>query len=345
MKTNLLMAAVTLFGCGIDASGGQSLEAGIRPVPSLGVGPDASVSMDAGAPDGAILVDGGTSRDAATIDPCPSFASGVVAGRIGASAVTEASGIAASRRNPGTLWIHNDSSAGPRVYAVSKTGTLQAIYDLGGAAARDWEDIAIGPGPVAGKSYLYIGDIGDNAESRTTIDVYRVAEPDVRSDSPTTPVTLSGVERLTFVYPDRAHNAETLLVDPMNGDVYVVVKSSDGVSPVFRSVAPLSGTTTMRLERVAVLSFGVAPLAGSRTTTGGDISPSGHEIAIRTYDAAYLWRRPPGSSIAAAFATSPCSIPLPREPQGEAIGFFSDGRGYFTVSEGVSQPIYSFARR
>ena len=37
---------------------------------------------------------------------------------------------------------------------------------LTGATAIDWEDMALGAGPVAGQSYLYVGDIGDNAGSR-----------------------------------------------------------------------------------------------------------------------------------------------------------------------------------
>ena len=311
--------------------------------------------LDAALPsDGGVLLDAAPSFDAQTLGDggaradagasCPNFAAGVLTGRTPLVGITEASGIAASRRNPGTLWIHNDSGAGPRVYALSTMGATLAIYDLGGASARDWEDIAVGPGPVAGTSYLYVGDIGDNAESRTSIDVYRVAEPDVKSGSPTTPSTLGGVERFTLTYPDRAHNAETLLVDPQNGDVYVVAKSSDGISPVFRAAAPLKvGTTT--LERVAVLRFGVAPLVGNRTTTGGDISAAGDEIAIRSYDSAFLWHRAPGVTIADALATAPCPIPLQKELQGEALGFASDGSGYYSVSEGSIQPIYFYARR
>ena len=164
--------------------------------------------LDAALPsDGGVLLDAAPSFDAQTLGDggaradagasCPNFAAGVLTGRTPLVGITEASGIAASRRNPGTLWIHNDSGAGPRVYALSMMGATLAIYDLGGASARDWEDIAVGPGPVAGSSYLYVGDIGDNAESRTSIDVYRVAEPDVKSGSPTTHSTLGGVDRNT----------------------------------------------------------------------------------------------------------------------------------------------------
>ena len=89
----------------------------------------------------------------------------------------------------------------------------RAVYDLW-ARWRDWK-IWRWSGPSPGVSYLYVGDIGDNATARDRVDVYRVAEPDIRGASPTTPVSLSGVEHFTLRYPDRAHNAETLLVDPL----------------------------------------------------------------------------------------------------------------------------------
>ncbi|MBL9004614.1 MAG: hypothetical protein JNJ46_10225 [Myxococcales bacterium] len=318
--------------------------------------PDAGLPVDAAAGlDADSTRDGGRDggdRDAATAPDagsdaglaCPSFAMGMAVGRTPLVTLTESSGVVAGRRSAGTLWLHNDSGAGPRIVALSSTGALQALYDLMGATAQDWEDIAIGPGPRAGSSYLYIGDIGDNAMARADVQVYRVEEPDVRSGSPTTP-TMLPVERFTLVYPDRAHNAETLLVDPLRSDVYIVAKSGDGVSPVFRAAAPLSSAVPNRLEQVAVLRFGTAPLSGGRTTTGGDISPRGDEIAIRTYDAAFLWRRPAGMTVADALAGIPCPLPLRVEPQGEALGFASDGAGYYTVSEGSNQPLFFYSRR
>ena len=282
-------------------------------------------------------------RDGGTA--CPSFAKATSSGSVSGGALTEASGLVAGRRNPGTLWTHNDSGAGPRLYALSTKGATLASYDVAGATAQDWEDIAIGPGPAAGTSYLYVGDIGDNSTSRANVQVYRVAEPDVRGASPGAPISLSGVERLTLSYPDGAHNAETLLVDPRGGDVYIVAKSTDGVSPVFRATAPLSASTTNKLQRVAVLRFGTGALPGDRKATGGDISPRGDEIIVRTYDSAFLWRRAAGGTVADALAGSPCAVPLANEPQGEALGFAADGSGYYSLSEGSKQPLYFYARR
>jgi hypothetical protein len=47
-----------------------------------------------------------------------------------------------------------------------------------------------------------------------------------------------------------------------------------------------------------------------------------------------------------ALAGEPCDVPVvgpPEEPQGETIAFTPGGRGYYTLSEGVFQPIYEFS--
>jgi hypothetical protein len=258
--------------------------------------------------------------------------------------IVEASGLAASRRNANVLWVHNDRGDTSRVFAISTTGASLATFVLAGAEASDWEDIAVGPGPIAGASYLYVGDIGDNSANSDTIEVYRVAEPAVVASS--AEVTLSGVERLEFRYPGgQGDNAETLLVDPTNGDLYVVTKSDTGEARVYRASPPFVPLRRTTMTLVTTLQFGAAPLLGDPSATGGDISPDGALIAIRSYDAAYAWRRPAGTTVAEALATPPCSLPVRAEAQGEAFGFFSDGTGYFTLSEGSLVQLSSYAAR
>ena len=76
------------------------------------------------------------------------FLPAVQAGVIRSELMREISGIVASRQNPGVLWVHNDSGDRPRIYAIDTKGDLLGICNVGGATERDWEDIAIGPGPV-----------------------------------------------------------------------------------------------------------------------------------------------------------------------------------------------------
>jgi len=99
----------------------------------------------------------------------PEFLSGRRVGTVQTELIHEASGIAASRKNPGVLWVHNDSGDSARLYAVNLEGKLVAVCRIKGARARDWEDIAVGPGPGPRQDYLYIGDIGDNGAKHKSI--------------------------------------------------------------------------------------------------------------------------------------------------------------------------------
>ena len=63
------------------------------------------------------------------------------------------------------------------------------VCNIDGARCRDWEDIAIGPGPDPNQHYLYIGDIGDNRGEYREIVVYRVPEPRVGAAAPFEPMT------------------------------------------------------------------------------------------------------------------------------------------------------------
>jgi hypothetical protein len=281
-----------------------------------------------------------------------------VLGRIQAPDIKEASGMAASRRNDGVLWVHNDSGDTARVFALDRTGALLGTYSLAGAAAVDWEDMAIGPGPDDGVDYLYLADIGDNNAVRSEIDVYRVPEPQV-------PLTsdirlggeISGVDKLVFHYPDHAHDAETLLVDQANGDLVIVTKELTAPpSLVFRAPTSVQPNTPYTLEQVGQIDFKALPSAVSIPDdappiprgvpflpTGGDVSPNGSFIAIRTYGTVWIWYHAKGSPLWDAFASAPCEAPSTIEPQGEAIAFDPNGRGYTTASEGTNVPLNHFA--
>ena len=108
----------------------------------------------------------------ATCDPA--FLARTDLGLLQSPLLTEASGIAASRPYPGVLWTHNDSGDPARVFALNAHGEHLGIYTIAGASNRDWEDIATGPGPEPGRSYLYIGEIGDNSAVYVTKYIYRL---------------------------------------------------------------------------------------------------------------------------------------------------------------------------
>jgi hypothetical protein len=235
--------------------------------------------------------------------------------------LTEVSGVVQSRAHTDVLWVHNDSGDSARVFAIDRSGATLRQYPLDGATAVDWEDVALDG------STLYLADIGDNAKARADIVVYSVAEPD--------PATVTGALHATaqhLVYPDGAHDAETLLADPTTHDLFVVTKELSGKSAVYRHT---TGTT---LVKVATLDLGVAQLV-----TGGDIAADGSAIVLRTYGAVFVWSRHGSESVGAAFGRAPCPAPVPGQQQGEAIGLDPNGGGYVLLSEGTNQPVWHVA--
>ena len=264
-----------------------------------------------------------------------SFLDGTKVGQVESPRLAEISGLVASRENPGVLWVHNDSGDRPCVYAINLKGDLLGVYRVTGAEARDWEDIAAGPGPQPGTSYLYIGDIGDNAGRYPWITVYRVREPAVDPNARSLDAATEPAEAIRMVYPDGPRDAETLLVDPLTQDLYVISKR-DLFSRVYRARCPQSASQQITLERVCLLPMGLA--------TAGDVSPDGRQVVVRSMGQAMLWRRDPDQSLWTAFQGKAWTLPLAGEPQGEAIGFDPHGRGYYTTSEGRTPVIYYFAQ-
>lgn len=248
-------------------------------------------------------------------------------GSLANTAIDEASGLVASRAHPGVLYVHNDSGDQPRFFAIGHAGQDLGQFAVVDAKAVDWEDIALGP--CDGRHCLFIGDFGDNGESRTDYVVYRLPEPST---------VAPGVQNLTseaigFEYPDGSHNAETLLADPTTGQLFIVTKVSSGPSDVYRFPKDIGPASTAVLTHVGT----VQPPQGVALITGGDAHPSG--VLLRTYTNLFFYGFANGD-IAASLAAEPCSVPKGFEVQGETVAWAPDAQSYFTVSEGKSMPVY-----
>jgi hypothetical protein len=245
-----------------------------------------------------------------------------VTGRVTAAAASELSGLVVSRSRPGVLWTHNDSGDSARLLAVTTSGRTLAEVSLTGAQNVDWEDLAIGPGGA-----LLVGDIGDNPGRRASVVVYRVPEPRVAVAAPS---SVAVAARYELRYPDGARDAEALLFDRASGAIVIVTKSFGGDAGVYVARRPSSRrVTTLRRSGTVTLGAGEA-------VTAGDVSADGSTIALRTYGRAFVWRRRPGETVAAALRRRHCSADadLLREGQGEALALTGDGRAFFTVPEG-----------
>jgi hypothetical protein len=296
---------------------------------------------------GAVAGTNAASAGSADGDACGDLEPGGLAGLVAEPTLLELSGLAGSRRHQAVLWAHNDSGGAPELFAMREDGTSLGVYPIEGAAAVDWEDMAAGPGADGTGAYLYAGDIGDNDSVRPSVTVYRVPEPEAAPALPGAP--LAGTEVIELTYPDGPSDAEALLVDPRTGDLVIVTKSLAGASRVLS--APVE--TLVPGAPVAMVDAGPRPVPLPPTeheglpatmVTGGDVSPDGSLIVLRTYGSVLVFPRADDESLAEALLGEPCFGPQQAEAQGEAIAFTGDGTAYVTASEGTNVAINRVVR-
>lgn len=254
-------------------------------------------------------------------------------GRIQSKRINEASGMAFSYKTDDAFWVHNDSGDGPNLYLINKSGALLTLGQVSGATSADWEDMA--SFVVDDKSYLIIGDFGDNGRSRDTYRLYIIEEPTYNpngSNASSYPI----LRTITYQYDNGSQNCESIGVDVSLGKIILFSKSHDNeVRYVYElPLSVESGSETKTAVRIASLS--------SDDTTAMDISNDGHRAVVLTYkDLAYEFTREDGETWEQAFNQPYKTIVMPIGRAGEeAIAYDVNGLDLYTVREGIGSEIY-----
>ena len=266
----------------------------------------------------------------------------------------EISGITQSTllANSGYLWLQSDGSI-DKIFAVSTTTAASAgEWTLSGINGSDYEDLS--SARVSNQSYIYLADFGDNSNARSTIIIYRIKEPTITGNNGT--VDVADIETITAEYPSASlpshKDAEALLIDPDTGDMYIITKR-EAVAGVYylAHASSYSGTQTLTDLGNMYDIPDVASVAATGNVVGGNISPSGREILIKSYNIMYLFSRDKSTqTIIQALQATPTEVTgyvgggsttyrkshPSQEPQGEAVTFDYTGDNYYTASEFVS---------
>ncbi|MEU0337094.1 WD40 repeat domain-containing protein [Streptomyces sp. NPDC006193] len=229
--------------------------------------------------------------------------------------ITESSGLAASRQHPGVYWTHNDSDDGPYLYAVdSGTGKTVARITLRGIGSpRDVEAVSIGP-----HNEIYVGDIGDNFGGRWPyVWIYRLPEPKRLTDRTVT------ATQYVVKYADGPRDAESLLVHPKTGRVYIIDKKEDG-GHLYEGPATLSTSRANVFKPVAAVDL---------WATDAAFSPDGRQLAVRGYFGGVSY------GFDAGRIKRQGSLDVPFQGQGESVSYSADGTKLMYGSEGAGSAV------
>ena len=269
-----------------------------------------------------------------------------ITGKIKSAEIIESSGIAASRCQPDVFWTHNDSDDDAFVYALNAKGENLGVWRVSGAKNIDWEDIAEYKN-AAGECFLYIGDIGDNAHKHEENTIYRVREPQVSDANKSlskknAPITETA-ETILFDYPDEKYDAETLLVHPQTGDIYILTKRREKPSGVYKLAANYSLDKTNTVKKIAEITVPAIPYG---LLTGGDISPDGKRVVVCDYFDAYEIVLPENAkNFDEIWKQKTVTINLGEREVGEAVGYAADGNSIFATSEKANSPVIEVKRK
>ncbi len=254
----------------------------------------------------------------------PPFRAGVSQGKLTNNEINEASGLVASSAHAGHFWTHNDSGDDARVFLIDDSARHRATFYLEGVVARDWEDI----GMMArdGRHQLIVGDIGDNRARSPYLTIHVFDEPraDASAALVVDTIPAARIRSYTLRYEDGPRDAESLFFCPLDERLYVISKREIRVG-LYGTALPDLPTDTLVLRKEAELPH--------TFVTAADIRADGSELLVKNLQQVFYWRRRPGESVPACLARPGIPLPYRAEPQGEAIAFSLDGRGYHTLSE------------
>jgi hypothetical protein len=272
----------------------------------------------------------------------PTFTGPTVVGQLAAPPKHETSGLAASTRNAAILWTHDDSGGAPALYAVRTSGEAVATLRIQGEKNEDWEDVA--SYQLDGKSWLLIGDTGDNDAKRATVMLHVVEEPSLAELKPGVELNARPIRTLRVRYEDGARDCESVAVDPAGRAIYLLTKRED-VPRLYRVDLEPKERNAITIARHVGLVPHLPPLTTAQHSIKGylgkrrnqvtamDFAPDGSGAVVLTYGSVLYFARRGSEPWADSLARQPVHLPECFLLQVEAACFSSDGRRLYLAAE------------
>jgi len=177
----------------------------------------------------------------------------------------ESSGIA--RTGKGTFWTHNDSGGKPELYEIDSTGKLLSTKVIPNSENTDWEDLTEDE-----NGNIYIGDFGNNGNTRHSLTVYKV------------PPAGAETEKITFQYADQKQFPPSK--DQLNFDCEAFFYHRDKLYLFSKNRSPKNKYVKLYELPAQKGNYSITPIDSieiKTQVTSADISPDGKTFALLTY--------------------------------------------------------------
>jgi hypothetical protein len=200
------------------------------------------------------------------------------------ASLNETSGLATN--GPGSIWTHNDSGGANKLYEVDTLGNILRTLTITNASNVDWEELA-----QDDQGNLYIGDFGNNGNSRTNLKVYKIPDPS----------TLTGdsvlADVISFSYADQT--AFPPSASQLHYDMEAMIWYQGSLHLFSKNrTNPFNGFTRLYALPDTAGTYAISPIDSFYTgpgpkelywITAADISPAGQQLILLSYGKLWLF--------------------------------------------------------
>ncbi len=185
--------------------------------------------------------------------------------------INESSGLApVFERN--TFWTHNDGGGKTELFEIDSIGNLLSTLAIPNTKNIDWEDLAHDD-----RGHIFIGDFGNNANSRNDLTIYKINQthPEIQ-------------EKITFNFADQKDFPPAKI--DFNFDCEAMFWAKDSLFLFSKN----RGEKHTKLYSLPAKpgDYSIFPKANiylNANITAADISPSGKQFALLSYGKVFLF--------------------------------------------------------
>ena len=225
-------------------------------------------------------------------------------GRMAKKQVKESSGLELAPDQT-TFWAHADSGNPPKIYQINFKGQLLNSYDIPHTSNLDWEDVA-----KDDQGNLYIGDFGNNSNTRKDLRIYRVKENN-----------FTQVDTISFVYPDQKSFPPNKSEQNFNCEAFFYFQNKLYLFSKNRNTRDWVKMYTLPAQPGNYTASLVDSLKIASRITAADISPDGQIIALLGYGNVYLYE---SDKTGKFFTGKKNCLAIPASGQAEALVFINN---------------------
>jgi hypothetical protein len=237
------------------------------------------------------------------------------------SPLSENSGMLVSNEN--AIWLHNDGGDSAKLYLIDTFGTILKTILVNNVTNADWEDIT-----HDNQGRVYIGEFGNNNNSRQDLKIYRIPHPDSITGNTVVAETIEYYypEQTAFPPVNSEKKYDTEAVIHFQDSLYLFTKDRTSPHQGYTWMYQISADTGTHAA-ILLDSFQTNQISYIFEVTAAAMSPNQEQLALLGANTVWWFTDFTGNHF---FDGTVQTVSLNSTTQKEALDFVDNERLYFS---------------